>query len=208
MTVWFTADLHLGHRFVTELRGFASIDEHDTALCDAWRKVVRPADQVWVLGDIAVSNPTYALELIDGLPGTKHLIAGNHDACHPMHRDAYKRQRDYLSVFDSVQAFARRRVNGAEVLLSHFPYTTDRGFEARYPQYRLPDLGLPLLHGHTHLAERRTSEREFHVGVDAWGLAPVSLDQLALAFADARGASVSAGPSTVSGPGTPSGRPS
>lgn len=159
-------------------RGFATTDEHDYHLCEQWRKTVGRDDQVWVLGDLCMANPTYALELIAGLPGNKHLIPGNHDACHPMHRDSHKWQPEYGIIFDSVQVHARRRINHRDVLLSHFPYTADRG-ETRYPQYRLPDLGTMLLHGHTHLPERRTSDHEIHVGLDAWDLKPVSLDTIA-----------------------------
>lgn len=178
MTVWFTSDLHFGHRFVSELRGFESIEDHDDAIVSNWRARVRRDDVVFVLGDIAVSSPEGALSLMHWLPGKKHLIAGNHDGCHPLHRDSYKWQLKYLKAFDSVQAFARRRINGQDVLLSHFPYSADRG-EARYTQYRLADEGLWLLHGHTHSHEKWTSPREIHVGLDAWNLAPVSLEAIA-----------------------------
>jgi calcineurin-like phosphoesterase family protein len=174
MSVWYTSDLHLGHRLVAGLRGFSDTDAHDDAIEGAWRAHVRPDDHVWVLGDIAVSRPDAALERLATLPAAKHLISGNHDACHPMHRSAHRKTAPYLAVFDSVQPFARRKINGEDVLLSHFPYDSDRGIEARYPQYRLANCGAWLLHGHTHLPERRTSAREIHVGVDAWNLAPVS----------------------------------
>jgi calcineurin-like phosphoesterase family protein len=178
VTVWLSADLHLGHRLVAELRGFGDdVAAHDQAVLDNWDRVVSGADQVWVLGDLAVSNPAQALMELRGLPGVKHLVTGNHDPASPIHRDSHKWQRRYLDVFESVQAYARRRYNGRGVLLSHYPYTTDRGFEARYPQWRLPDLGEFLLHGHTHSKERVTSPREVHVGLDAWSLEPVMLDE-------------------------------
>lgn len=174
MSVWFTSDLHFGHRFVAGLRGFEGTEEHDAHLADEWASRVGKNDQVWVLGDLAASSPTAALDLIRSLPGTKHLIAGNHDGCHPMHRDSHKWQPKYLTAFASVQAFARRRIDGTEVLLSHFPYAKDR-HEARYMQYRLRDEGAWLLHGHTHDADQRAEGREIHVGVDAWGFAPVPI---------------------------------
>lgn len=175
--VWFTSDLHLGHHKVAGLRGFTDVSDHDAVLFDNWTQLVNPGDQVWVLGDIAVSSPDYALYLLGAMPGHKHLISGNHDNVHPMHRDSHKslKKHGWLDVFESVQPFARRRINGKSVLLSHFPYSADRG-EARYPQYRLPDLGEYLLHGHTHLSEVRTSDHEIHVGLDAWDLRPVPLE--------------------------------
>lgn len=177
MGVWFTSDLHFGHRLVADKRGFASTEEHDATLAAAWSADVRPTDHVWVLGDLAVSSPIRALEIIADLPGIKHLVAGNHDKCHPMHRDSHNWQGRYLASFASVQSFARRKIDGEDVLLSHFPYEVDRE-EPRHVQYRLRNHGEWLLHGHLHAPERRTSEREIHVGVDAWGLGPVSLDQV------------------------------
>lgn len=173
--VWFTADLHLGHALVAGHRGFPDTGSHDEAICLTWRLQVGPQDQVWVLGDVALAGLDEALSLIAELPGTKHLVPGNHDACHPMHRNAHKRQARFLRVFHSVQPFARIRLNGRYVLLSHFPYRADRTAQVRYSQYRLPDEGLPLLHGHTHSAERLRG-RELHVGLDAWNLGLVPQD--------------------------------
>lgn len=96
-----------------------------------------------------------------------------------MFRDAHKHLRAYLEVFASVASAARRRVDGREVLLSHFPYTRDRG-TARHDQWRLPYQGLWLLHGHTHGTERVTyHQREIHVGLDAWDLQLVPLETVA-----------------------------
>lgn len=178
MSVYFTSDLHLGHAKVAEIRGFASVSDHDRAISESWRARVRDRDQVWVIGDLAASSPRHALEILAGLPGEKHLILGNHDPAHPMHRDAHRKLRLYAEVFASVAQSARRRIGGREVLLSHFPYENDRG-EPRYTQWRLRDEGVPLLHGHTHSTEPfGRSERgtlEIHVGVDAWGFAPVDM---------------------------------
>ena len=180
MSVYFTSDLHFGHRKVAELRGFPGFNVHDETIIEGWRNYVRPKDQVWVLGDLAASSPVNALRILADLPGEKHLIPGNHDRCHPMHRSSQKYLPQYLEVFATVQAFARRRINGRTVLLSHFPYTADHTDPPRYSQYRLPDRGEWLLHGHTHSQDMITSDHEVHVGVDAWGLRPVSLDELAL----------------------------
>ncbi len=183
----FTSDLHLGHRKAAEHRGYDDVSEHDRAIVENWNAVVRPDDEVWVLGDLAMSSPTYALALIGTLPGRKRLILGNHDKPHPMHRDAHKHLRAYLEVFDSVAQSARRRVEGTEVLLSHFPYHRDRG-PVRHTQWRLRDEGRWLLHGHTHGSEQVTIHhysdhlvptREIHVGVDAWDLTPVPLTTIA-----------------------------
>lgn len=186
--IFFTSDLHIGHRFVAGLRGFDNIEDHDAHLAARWDAVVNPnndrPDQVWVLGDISVGGnraETNALAWLLQRPGQKHLIAGNHDHAHPMFRDSHRWQRKYLGVFESVQPFAVRKVKGRYIKLSHFPYQGsefgDHTDEERYPAWRLPDTGNYLLHGHTHTAERQHG-REIHVGVDAWNLAPVPLETI------------------------------
>lgn len=184
--IFFTSDLHIGHRYVAQLRGFNTVEEHDAHLAAQWDQTINPnndrPDQVWVLGDISVGGnraETAALAWLLQRPGQKHLIAGNHDHCHPMHRESHKWQRKYLGVFDSVQPFAVRKVKGRYLKLSHFPYAGsgygDHTDEERYTAWRLPDTGNYLLHGHTHTTARRHG-REIHVGVDAWDYTPVPLE--------------------------------
>lgn len=174
--IYFTADLHLGHINIAALRGFTSTEYHDRTIADRWDAAVRPDDQVWVLGDISLGRKgaPAALEWIAARPGIKHLIPGNHDPCHPMHSTAHKYQRTYLDVFESVQQSAVRKLDGHRVLLSHFPFEGDHTDIPRYPEYRFPDTGQWLLHGHTHSPIKQRG-RQLHVGVDAHNLAPVPL---------------------------------
>lgn len=178
MTTYFTSDHHFGHGFVSKLRGFSSTEEHDQTIAENWRSTVTKHDDVWVLGDLTIGSLGYALGLLAELPGRKNLICGNHDVVHPMHKKSGNHQRRYLEVFESVQTFARYRTPDQRlVLLSHFPYTADRA-EPRGMQWRLPDLGETLFHGHLHTEERMTSPREIHVGLEAWGMKPVAVEQL------------------------------
>ena len=177
--IWFTSDLHLGHKLVASERGFDTTEEHDAALaanCDA---LVRPQDQVYVLGDLCMSRGsgglTRALEWISERPGIKDLIWGNHDSGHPMHREAHKNQARYLGAFRSAQQSGIRKIGEHRVLLSHFPYQADHTAEVRYPQWRPPNYGEWLIHGHTHSSRQRYGSRQLHVGLDAHGLKPVPL---------------------------------
>jgi calcineurin-like phosphoesterase family protein len=193
--VWYTSDLHIGHRLVAGKRAFwdennvtgdvghgyddptyeaaPDPEEHDRTLAQNWDAVVKPDDQVWILGDISVSGKQHALDWIEQRPGIKHLVAGNHDPIHPQFRTAQKLLPHWNKYFETIQPFARRKIEGISFLLSHYPYMSwgdgpDRG-PARDEQYRLPDLGMPLLHGHTHGTEREHGSM-FHVGLDAWDL--------------------------------------
>lgn len=145
-------------------------------------------DIVWVLGDLAVTHQPArlgrVLDRIDDLPGVKHLILGNHDTAHPRFRDSHRHQRTYLRVFQSVQSMARRRINGTEVMLSHYPYAGDHTETDRDNQYRLRDDGGWLLHGHTHLSSRFTEPRQVHIGLDARDLAPVPEGRIAEIITD------------------------
>lgn len=177
--VWYTSDLHFGHKRVSELRGFKDTTHHDEEISLEWERVVSKNDIVYVLGDIAVGNYRYALDLLKTLPGRKHLISGNHDIIHPMHHKGQSRAEldRWLQVFETVQPFTYRRLGKHKLLLSHFPYSEWGDGEhregSRYEQFRLPDLGHPLMHGHTHGKETFHGgahiNNQVHVGWDAWG---------------------------------------
>lgn len=172
--IYFTADLHLGHELVSDVRGFRMPDDHDDYLIGQLLALPKQST-IWVLGDLdRGSDREYSLDRLQEVVNTRditmHLVAGNHDACHPMHRQAATRQREYLEVFDSVQPFAKIRHNKQDILLSHFPYEGDHTDEPRFNQWRLRDYGQPLVHGHTHQQEPVDPARPNQVCVswDAW----------------------------------------
>jgi calcineurin-like phosphoesterase family protein len=178
---FYISDLHLQHRRVADLRGFGEdVDAHDAKLAKQWDRYVGGNDTVWVLGDLTISKLDYSLGWIADRPGTKILIAGNHDACHPMHRGWRKQQRRYEEVFDLVMPFGAIRLEGHTVQVSHFPRLADHTDVPRYPEWRFPPSNLWLIHGHTHSSERvDLAAREIHVGVDAWGMTPVTQGEIA-----------------------------
>ena len=186
----FTSDLHFGHlKVATEHRGFASVGEHDDAVIAALDEHVGPDDVLWVLGDLVGTAREWerALAFLWGVPGRKRLVLGNHDPAHPMNRNAFRHTAALAEVFEWWGTTARTKIDGRDVVLSHFPYTRDRG-EPRFVQWRTPNVGAWLLHGHTHGEERVTyapsgawfdrdegkigirhvREAEVHVGWDAW----------------------------------------
>jgi calcineurin-like phosphoesterase family protein len=179
-TVWLTSDSHFSHRMVAGLRGFGTPEQHDAAVVALWNATVRPGDQVWHLGDVGMGRTERYWDTLKQLNGTLHLVAGNHDEVWPGHRQAYRVQRRWLEVFETIQPFARRRIAGQNVMLSHLPYRGggDHTQDERYSQYRLADEGLWLLCGHVHdmWAQRG---RQINVGLDVRGLRPISLDEIA-----------------------------
>lgn len=160
MARYWIADLHLGHEKVAKIRGFDTVEKHDETILQQLSSL-KIDDEVWVLGDISSGKPTeenralWELQEISETNRVKlHLIAGNHDSVSSIHRAGYKKQREWLEVFESVQQFGVIRLSGHRVLMSHYPFAGQgdgpgRGPE-RYREFRLPYEKAPLVHGHTH----------------------------------------------------------
>lgn len=185
---WFTSDIHDMHNLVVGLRGFESGWHHRNAIDTDWRARVREDDTVFILGDLSM-NPQKAetFAWLQTLPGTKHFISGNHDQVHPAHSGSLREQQkpEWRETFATVNPFARIKVLGKTVLLSHFPYEGEGGrpdITERWSEYRLRDEGHLLIHGHTHDTEvaHRSRKRTpmFHVGLDAHGMRLVSEQEI------------------------------
>lgn len=181
---FYWSDTHFDHDLPSRQRGFSTTSEHDDHLINAWLSKVGKKDSVWLLGDLASSNPARALEILSHLPGRKHLVLGNHDPAHPMHRGSHRMQSRYRAVFDSVNLAELRRIGDRQVLLSHFPYEPDDRHGDRYAQWQPKDQGLWLLHGHVH-QEWAVRGRQINVGVDSWLDGPVEEKVLAAMMDDA-----------------------
>lgn len=177
---FFTADLHLGHSFVANLRGYATTDEHDAAIAERWDATVGKRDTVWLLGDVTLAPLGRYADWLAARPGVLRLVYGNHDRAHPLHRKPDWRG---LDVFTWHGLHAQARLGTSDVLLSHLPYDGDSRDRERHEQWRLRDLGTPLIHGHTHSVSRRSLSQagtaQLHVGWDAWHR-PVHADELAV----------------------------
>lgn len=173
-SIFYTSDWHFNHDFVAQTRDFANAEEHDEALIEAINKTVTKRDQLWVLGDVFMGSVPKGLEKISRLKGTKHLVLGNHDEPFPGRGKSHSQMRRYHEVFESIHLHEQHIIDDQKVLLSHLPYKGDHSLDDRYLQWRLPDMGAPLLHGHVHDAWQFNG-RQFNVGVDH-NFAPVPVD--------------------------------
>ena len=167
MTQYWLGDPHFGHIKVANIRGFATTDEHDEYLIHQLSQL-KPDDTVYFVGDLSSGKPDAAeraLEIISEFDFIKHLFAGNHDGVSSIHKTGWKEQRRYLEVFDSVRDFGRIALEREMVLMSHFPYAAigdgdGRAKPARYLAFRLPDVGHPMIHAHTHQSHPFSLMRE------------------------------------------------
>lgn len=163
--VFYTSDTHFNHEFVARDRAFNTAEEHDEALIERFNYMLDKRSHLWILGDVFMGSITKGLPQVARLNGIKHLVLGNHDAAHPMHRKSHSQLRRFHDVFESVSVAEQHRIAGEEVVLSHFPYWGDHYGADRHTQWRLRDEGRWLLHGHVHKAWG-TNGRQINVGVD------------------------------------------
>lgn len=188
---WFTSDLHLGHTSILKYQPNRydylqletdDLNEMNLKIVNKLNDYIQPEDTVWILGDVCMGKRDESLNYVSMINGIKHLITGNHCACHPSHSHKPEKQgqwiRKYLEAgFETIQTSAFADVNGIAFAMSHFPYYGDHTEEVRYDEYRPTDLGLPLVHGHVHDLYK-TLDKMFNVGIDAHNGVPVSEVQI------------------------------
>lgn len=182
---YFIADLHLAHPKLAELRGFSTIAEHDAVILEGLHALDPKNDQVWILGDICSGSRGSMMNALGELVLVKtpmYLVTGNHDPVNPMHRTGHKHWPEFTGVFQAIFQHGRTSIGGTRALLSHYPYqgAGDHTDEERFEQYRLPDMGEWLIHGHTHSSRLRSGPKSICVSAEATALRPISEQQIAL----------------------------
>ncbi|WP_447590590.1 hypothetical protein [Microbacterium lacticum] len=160
-------------------RPFTTVDEMDAELIRRWNETVAPDDVVLHLGDLALGPIVESLPLTAQLHGHRFLVPGNHDRVSPatqtkraIERFAPLYEEAGWTILPEVVSGTR---TGIRMLASHYPYSGDTQSDDRHVSHRPVDHGLPLLHGHTHDRENGPIGHQFHVGVDAFGFAPIPM---------------------------------
>ena len=199
--IWFTSDSHFGHRNIIKYTGrpFESLRQHDAELTENWNAVVKPSDVVYHLGDFTLQDDKFAEQAFAKLNGKIYVLgnAEHHDhkwlpattesfALFGPYHDILTKQGEPIVVLPplitlkpnplSINRDGTQGFYGPPIVLCHFPIEVwDR---AHYGAWHL--------HGHTHQATNEVVEGtlRLNVGVDAWGLTPVSLGQVIDAMMD------------------------
>ena len=180
MTVFVSSDHHLGHTRICELanRPWGSVDEMNTALIENHNTMVRPDDEVIIVGDIVMGRRADNLPMVGLMNGRKTLIVGNHDPMFPGEKQgvtAEKWREHYLDYFTSTIPWMTVVVPSSPTAIEfcHFPYRPDEydhhrdGTGDRWADARVVDTGRWLCHGHTHNPSMFSGPRQLHIGVDA-----------------------------------------
>ncbi len=167
--IWVTSDLHFNHdrEFIWKARGFNSVDEMNHAIVDRYNSVVKPEDEVFILGDLMLGRDTVSgLDLISSLNGHKTIIRGNHDSKKRI--DAY--EACGWQVYNSLYLDYKKYL----FYLSHYPTMTGN-LEVESMHQTILNL-----FGHTHQTSNFYNDIPycFHVGVDSHNCYPISLDSI------------------------------
>ena len=189
MTDFFTADLHLCHPAVAQMRGFGTAGEHDEQVLSNLERDLSPGDRLFVLGDLSKGSGAPEdqalgmLEVLRLLTGAElHLIAGNHDSASPHRSKWFQAAAAMYPTFASVSGSGTLKIAGTRAMLSHYPYDGDHSAVDRHTQLRLRDEGAPVIHGHTHarevLSHSAQGTPQVCVSLDAWELRPASKEEL------------------------------
>ena len=165
--IYFTSDLHLGHKNIIEYedRPWETVEDMTIGLIKNWNEVVRPNDEVYILGDFAFQNsymtPFLITDVLSQLNGKKHLIIGNHDTY--INKQAFNPR-----YFEEMVHYKELKINGKFIILSHYPIES----------WNCKEHGSIHLHGHTHKPDNRPDINRYNVGCMLYNYKPVTLDYL------------------------------
>lgn len=179
-TLWFTSDLHFGHRNVIRFceRPFENEKEMSEKLIENWNSVVCDNDIVFVLGDTFWFNDSRGIKkTLSKLKGkTIYMLPGNHDDFEHYHRVDDERIvlcPDIVVLW--LQEYGQKKIQ--EIWMSHYPMMT-------WPHR---EKGSWQLFGHIHSKVDRVDcvdqDLPLHwnqcdVGCDFWDYKPVELDMI------------------------------
>ena len=166
MTLFYTADLHLGHANIIKLcnRPFSSLLEMDETLIANWNARVTNGDTIYVIGDLMFRVASDPGTYLSRLKGKKRLISGNHDA-------SWIKKTEITKYFQSVERLSVISTGRHKVTLCHYPMMS---FEGEY-----------LIYGHIHNHKNdtywpllRTMDNALNAGVEVNDYQPVTFDEL------------------------------
>ena len=169
--IYFTSDLHFYHdKIICHCnRPFLDSVMMNEKLIQNWNSVVKPDDDVFILGDVTMKGPSMAFDVLCRLTGKKYLVRGNHDRF--LEKDTW---HDYDYVFEWVKDYFELEYLNHYFILFHYPIAEWNG------KHR----GSVHLHGHQHNFEvynyqqKHLGIRRYDVGVDANHFMPVSADSI------------------------------
>lgn len=161
MDIWFIADTHFYHNniLIYEKRPFSCVEEMNEIIIDNWNKLIKPQDEVWHLGDVALCNSEKLEEVMKRLNGKKYLKLGNHDKGNSVTKWL---RLGFEDVFKENQV-RRFHKDMGYVLLSHAP---DENTSKN-------------IHGHVHSNIQELDQSRYKcVSVECTDYKPIHIDEI------------------------------
>lgn len=174
--IFATSDLHIHHANIIKYcnRPFASMEEMDNILIANWNSVVKPEDEVYLLGDFVWTKSEEDLNSITlRLNGSKHLVLGNHD---------YFPKEVYLEAgFVEVESgFIDVSVYSHQWIMCHYQMSHwNRSHFGTYHLFGHEHWRQQYVPSHQIYSQLMWSERKFNVCVDANQFKPIGLKHIA-----------------------------
>ena len=170
--IYVTSDWHFNHKkpFLYAPRGFATVEEMNEGLIQNYNSIVKPDDDVYVLGDLCLGGAEKLEEneqLLKRLNGHIHIVRGNHDTDKKM--NMYSALPNVVEIQNSIYL----KYEGFHFYLSHFPSMTTNFDDNKGFKHRLLNLC-----GHSHTDDKWLNwfTGSYHCEVDAHENFPVSID--------------------------------
>ena len=140
------------------------------AIIKNFHSMVKPEDDLYLLGDIFLGELDAGMSLFHQLPGNIHLVWGNHDT--------NNRKNAMLDAYNVVEVLGFAgliKYNKYHFYLSHFPTLT-----ANFDDYQRPlKQRILCLSGHTHSKDLFDKVcQSYNVAVDAHNCYPVSIETI------------------------------
>ena len=173
--IYYISDSHFGDMRVFNKcsRPFSGLEELETEIVKRWNNKVLDTDTVYVLGDIADDDYTYAINIFRKLKGIKHFIIGNHDL---KMLDLIKNS----NIFETIEFMSLIEDNGRKVFLCHYPLMDWMEFSrGGYHVYGHIHNKTPKIDpAYKQIKEFYKDKPCYNCGVDVTNYEPVTLDEM------------------------------
>jgi calcineurin-like phosphoesterase family protein len=167
---FFTSDTHYYHENIIRFsnRPFDTIEAMNEALIERWNAKIKKGDLVYHLGDFALKcSPQDANSILDRLNGQIILIRGNHESVAEQVKERFAAVKDYdeITVKDADAPHNGKR----KIVLLHYAMRV----------WNSSHHGAWHLYGHSHgTLPDDPNSLSFDIGVDCWGYAPLSYQEV------------------------------
>jgi calcineurin-like phosphoesterase family protein len=165
MTIWITSDTHFFHTKIVEYcpttRPFENSDVMSEALLDYWTATVKPTDEIYVLGDLAMGRKERLYDLLPKLTGQIKLVLGNHDY-------RIRKEVELHRYFAKVDKLKEVTINKQKIVMCHYPMARWDGMGH----------GAIHFHGHCHGSPTGLKGRIKDVGLDTNGFKFYNMEDL------------------------------